>query len=47
MCVKFEDNVVVIVIFEGVLRGIEIRGVIVREVVERWVRFGSIVSIVL
>ncbi len=47
MRVKFEDNAAAIVTPEGVPRGTEIRGAIAREAAERWVRLGSIASIVL
>jgi len=42
-----EDNAAAIVTPEGVPRGTEIRGAIAREAAERWVRLGSIASIVL
>jgi len=44
---QFEDNAAAIVTPEGVPRGTEIRGAIAREAAERWVRLGSIASIVL
>lgn len=47
MRVKFEDNAAAIVTPEGVPRGTEIRGAIAREAAERWIRLGSIASIVL
>ncbi|MCD6524028.1 MAG: 50S ribosomal protein L14 [Thermococcus sp.] len=47
MRVKFEDNAAAIVTPEGVPRGTEIRDAIAREAAERWVRLGSIASIVL
>jgi len=46
MRVKFEDNAAVIVTPEGVPRGTEIRGPVAREAAEKWVRIGSIASII-
>ncbi|RLF87335.1 50S ribosomal protein L14, partial [Thermococci archaeon] len=47
MRVKFEDNAAVITTPEGVPRGTEVRGPVAREAAEKWVRVGSIASIVL
>ncbi|RLF81659.1 50S ribosomal protein L14 [Thermococci archaeon] len=47
MRVKFEDNAAIITTPEGVPRGTEIRGPVAREAAEKWVRVGSIASIVL
>lgn len=47
MRVKFEDNAAVITTPEGVPRGTEVRGPVAREAAEKWVRVGSIASMVL
>ncbi len=45
--IRFEDNAAILISEEGVPRGTEIKGPIAREVTERWMKIGSIASIVI
>ena len=44
--IKFEDNAAVIVGDDGIPKGTEIKSAIAREAAERWIKVGSIASIV-
>ncbi len=46
MKVKFEDNAAVIVTDDGMPKGTEIKSAVAREATERWVKIGSIASVV-
>ncbi len=45
--IAFEDNAAILVSEEGMPKGTEIKGPVAKEAAERWVKIGSLASIVI